>query len=270
MHQNNIVDSESKFNVFYTDISEFPPHWHEEIEIIYVVDKILKVGINENIYTLNQRDIIIVSTGDVHYFLPQYKNNNRIIIQAKPSLFKEVSDLITGKQIISPVIKKNNLIHKKIEQKILDVEKEFKDKKPAYMISIKAMILEIITIIIREVEMETYLQEDQIKRLNSINKLEKVFDYIDNNYNNEISLDEISKVAHLSKYHFTRFFKQTLGMTFLQYLNNYRISKSMDLLVNSRGSITDIALKSGFSSIKTFNRVFKNVRGCTPTEYRKQ
>jgi AraC-like DNA-binding protein len=70
-------------------------------------------------------------------------------------------------------------------------------------------------------------------------------------------------------YHFTRFFKDTTGMTFWQYLNNYKVSKAVNLLINTSDSISEIAFNSGFNSIKTFNRVFKQVKGCSPSEFRK-
>ena len=114
------------------------------------------------------------------------------------------------------------------------------------------------------VEDRTYKMFEKSKRLNC------VIDYIEKNYQNQITLDEISKEAGFSKYHFTRFFKDMTGVTFLNYLNNFRISKVENALANTEISITHIAMKSGFKNIKTFNRVFKNINGCSPMEYRKR
>lgn len=58
-------------------------------------------------------------------------------------------------------------------------------------------------------------------------------------------------------------------MTFGHYLNNYRIEKASDLLKSTEDPITEIVFKSGFGSIKTFNRVFKQIRGCSPSSYKK-
>ncbi|MCJ7689167.1 MAG: AraC family transcriptional regulator, partial [Clostridiaceae bacterium] len=83
-----------------------------------------------------------------------------------------------------------------------------------------------------------------------------------------IDLDEISKVAGFSKYHFSRFFKENAGVTFLDYLNNFKITKAEWFLYYDKSSILEVAYKSGFNSVKTFNRVFKGLKGCAPMEYK--
>lgn len=107
------------------------------------------------------------------------------------------------------------------------------------------------------------------KTLEKSQRLKSVIDYIEKNYQNPITLDEIAKEAGFSKYHFTRFFKDMTGVTFLNYLNTFRIYKVNDALATTEISITHIAIRSGFRNIKTFNRVFKNINGCSPMEYRR-
>jgi AraC-like DNA-binding protein len=92
---------------------------------------------------------------------------------------------------------------------------------------------------------------------------------VEHNYTREITLAEIAGAANFSIYHFARFFKEATGMTFIQYLNNYRISKAIRYLCSTTDPITEIAFQAGFDSIKTFNRVFKQLKGCSPTEYKK-
>ncbi|HCD46236.1 MAG TPA: hypothetical protein DEQ64_21450 [Lachnoclostridium sp.] len=73
-----------------------------------------------------------------------------------------------------------------------------------------------------------------------------------------------------SKYHFTRIFKQYMNMTFYEYLNSRRVKKAEELLYNTKEmSITDVAMGSGFSSMSTFNRTFKMIKRCSPSDYRK-
>jgi AraC-like DNA-binding protein len=103
----------------------------------------------------------------------------------------------------------------------------------------------------------------------AILRLDKVFQYINENYQNKIDLNDISKTAGLSKYYFTRFFKENVGVTFIDYLNSFRIAKSEYLLMNTNEPIIEIVYKCGFNSVKTFNRVFKNLRGSSPVAYKK-
>lgn len=95
-----------------------------------------------------------------------------------------------------------------------------------------------------------------------------LLDYIDKHYAEELNLEEIADSSGFSKYHFSRLFKQYTGFTFCDYLC-YRRIKAAELLLSRQDlSITEVALQSGFSSISTFNRIFKQQKKCTPSEYR--
>lgn len=99
--------------------------------------------------------------------------------------------------------------------------------------------------------------------------MDSVFQYVDTNYQERIDLDDISKSIGFSKYYFTKFFKENTGVTFLDYLNNYRIKKAEWRIIEEDETIAEIAYNCGFNSIKTFNRLFKNIVGCTPMKYRR-
>jgi AraC-like DNA-binding protein len=90
----------------------------------------------------------------------------------------------------------------------------------------------------------------------------------DNNYVYDITLEDAAALSGFSKFHFSRLFKEYMNCTFYDYLINQRIKATEVLLTDDRLSITDIALQAGFSSISTFNRTFKQKKGCTPGEYR--
>ena len=92
---------------------------------------------------------------------------------------------------------------------------------------------------------------------------------VDTHCTEDITLDEISKIAGFSKYHFTRLFKQFTNNTFYKYLNQKRIELALTLLADPNISVTETAMQSGFANPSTFIRVFKAEKGCTPTEFRK-
>ncbi|MBA4687119.1 MAG: helix-turn-helix transcriptional regulator [Candidatus Galacturonibacter soehngenii] len=107
-----------------------------------------------------------------------------------------------------------------------------------------------------------YKQKEYMQKFNS------VLDYIDSHYMEELTLDDVASYSGFSKYHFTRLFKQYSDSTFYDYLSFKRIKAAESLLAEPNLSITEIALQAGFSSISTFNRIFKNQKNCTPSEYR--
>jgi AraC-like DNA-binding protein len=92
--------------------------------------------------------------------------------------------------------------------------------------------------------------------------------YIDQNYMREITLEDVSAFTGFTKCYFSRVFKQQTGTTFSEYLRLKRVNVATELLVHTRQPIRDIAVKAGFGSIATFNRVFHSVKNCTPSQYR--
>lgn len=107
------------------------------------------------------------------------------------------------------------------------------------------------------------------KKKEYIQKLNVVLDYIDANYADSLRLEAMADMAGYSKYHFSRLFSEYTKQTFCDYLNLRRIKAAEGLLLNDSLSVTEIAMQSGFSSIATFNRLFKSLKGCSPSEYRR-
>lgn len=103
---------------------------------------------------------------------------------------------------------------------------------------------------------------------NSWLAINRVMEYISKNYAEDITLDSIARVAGFSKYYFSRLFTKYTGTPFSQYLLHKRITVAAQLLCNTQLSIVQVSMQSGFSSLSTFNRTFKEAHGCTPTEYR--
>ena len=98
--------------------------------------------------------------------------------------------------------------------------------------------------------------------------MEEAKHYIEDNYSNDISLDEVSGKVDVSPYYFTRLFKEETGETFLEYLTGLRIEKSKELMKDQSVSVKDICAQVGYSDPNYFSRIFKKAVGMTPTEYR--
>ena len=96
----------------------------------------------------------------------------------------------------------------------------------------------------------------------------RALDYLNKNYMDDVTLDSLAAYAGFSRYTLSRMFRQHTGYTFTQCLSMRRVDMAMELLASTRIPVTQVALQCGFNSIATFNRVFREVRGCTPTQYR--
>lgn len=267
VYQHDLIGDNFPYNIFQTDLFEFPPHWHEDIEVILNLDEPFDLGLRDNVYTLDQGDIMVVSSKEVHYFLAQAEPRKRLILQFKSRLMHQ--DRSNKHHIFTqPLIKTNHPNYNVFRDIMMAIKQEESAKIDGYEYMIMSKIYELITNLLRHLDIALVSTDDINSQQKKLNKLTSVFDYVMSNYQKDIDLDNIAQVAGYSSYYFTRFFKESTGMTFMNYLNHYRISKAIEELLINDSSILEISLNAGFKSIKTFNRVFKNLKGCSPTEYK--
>lgn len=106
------------------------------------------------------------------------------------------------------------------------------------------------------------------RQLSGEDAFNRALDYLNRNYMDDMSLDSLAAYAGFSRYTLSRMFRQHTGETFTRYLSRRRVDMATELLAGTRLPVTQVALQCGFNSIATFNRVFREVKGCTPTQYR--
>jgi len=99
-------------------------------------------------------------------------------------------------------------------------------------------------------------------------RIEKAFEYMNNNYDKPISLGEVARVVNMTEVSFSRFIKKRTGNTFIDSLNEIRLGHASRMLIDTTHSIAEISYKCGFNNISNFNRIFKKKKTCTPKEFR--
>lgn len=277
LFEKNILEAEFPFRLFIVNSNMvYHNHYHEEIEIIYVIDGKVNVNVNDIEYNLIKRDLLIIGTRDIHYFNSPNDFSQVVVVQFKLSLFDNYSTNVHEKKFIGNLIRNSKKMsgdwHKKVkeemEKELLLIVKEYEEKKEAYQLYIKGSLYKLIGIIQRDIP-EEQANISSIKHRVSVKNLEIIYDFIENNYGRKIYLEEVAKIEGLSIFHFTRIFKKQTGTNFTNYLNNFRIKKAEWELINEDLNITEIAYKNGFNNNSSFNRIFKNIKGCSPSEFRK-
>ena len=97
----------------------------------------------------------------------------------------------------------------------------------------------------------------------------QIFAYCNENFSESIHLDSVADALSISKYHIIRIFREKLNTTFQAYINRLRIEKAKQLLTDTSDSITEISIKTGYNTIRSFNRAFLADTGLSPSQYRK-
>ena len=101
-----------------------------------------------------------------------------------------------------------------------------------------------------------------------IRRYKKIVNYIENNYQESVSLEQLAELIPCNSQYLCRFFKKISGETPIQYLIKYRVQQSCLMLRETRKSVSEIALDCGFDNISYFIRKFREIQGMTPGEYR--
>ncbi len=254
-----------------TDNEEYPVHWHSELEIIMPLRNIYTVIIDKETFVLREGDIFIIASGVLHHLLKQ--EGERIIFQPSFSLLHNIGELESVLSLMPPATlitpEKDSNIYGRLHDLILEMKEEYFSQAPLIEAAIYYRLIEMFVLIGRNYNGYPENFEDMgHKRKEYTEKFMSVCTYINNHCAEDISLEDIADLAGFSKYHFSRLFKNFSGMTFYKYLNQKRIERAEKMLTDPNASITEVALHSGFNNLSTFIRMFKLVKGCTPTEFR--
>jgi AraC-like DNA-binding protein len=131
------------------------------------------------------------------------------------------------------------------------------------------MLYELALVFLRVLPPNTSVSKAVVKHNYNHQILERVFSFIHSNFENPgINLEHAAESAALSRFYFSRFFKEQTGQTFHTYLSQVRINQAKEYLIESDLPVTEIAYLCGFSSLKTFNRLFKAFTGAAPSTFR--
>ncbi|WP_337404645.1 helix-turn-helix domain-containing protein [Suilimivivens sp.] len=257
------------------EYEDYPAHWHTNPEIIMPTENIYTVECYNQIITLREGDIVLICPGCIHTLYAPEKGR-RIIFQAdiNPLRFmKEIETLVT---IISPLIvitpEDFPSIYDKVKSLLLEIKNEYLSSSTSFSeVSIYSKTLEIITLIGRSraaAGMETPSPDAPRKQEEYIEKFIEICNYISAHCSDELNLEAVASMSGFSKFYFSRLFKQFTNVSFYKYVNQKRIEKAAEMLTEPNISITNVALSCGFESLSSFIRMFKIVKGCTPTEFR--
>lgn len=228
-------------------------HWHMEHELIACREGSAQVMLDDTMFNITQQQCIFCHSGRVHY------------ISASPDslllvcLFNEkLYDSIT-----SPFALENPVFEDRygILPKLSEIRHELQNQPIFFECRTEAMIGEILVDVFRGEP----LREAQWQFSDVITRYKQLLNHIDLEYEH-ITYQNAVQFMNMSDAYFSRYFKRQAGMTFSQYLNVVRIEKAVQLLDSAPTmKITDVMLRCGFNTIRSFNRVFREVTGFTPT-----
>lgn len=253
----------------------YPFRWHYQLEIVYVSKGSVMLCRNKEIFSMYCGDFAIINRMELHSYraLSTDACYETLLFPIEVLYFEFFDDCFTNSvrkiaagELLFPSVISNQEIYTEMQKIInqLFALKSKNDKKDKMQIRLCLYHLVFL-----------FVQHDfLVNNHKHQKKSEEIFillhSYIMENYMKKISLDEIANHFHFAPQSFCSYFKSYIGMSFVKYLNFYRLDKAYHAILSSDDSITNIALRVGFDSISYFNKKFKEIYHISPGQLRKK
>lgn len=253
----------------------FSLHWHTTAEIIMPLQNGYTVTMSETTYHLKENEILIIPPGELHELTPPEAGTRLVLLFDLSSLnkFKGFTRLFSSfsfSGLITPETMPE--IHAQERALLLQIAEEYAQGEELSELAVLSLLIRFFVLFARHntgpLPTAAVPATQPNKQREYIEKFNIIFDYLENHYMEDITLEGVAAQIGFSKFHFSRLFRQFTDTSFYDYLCARRIKAAEILLLDPNLPITEIALQSGFASISTFNRVFKKFKKCTPTEFK--
>lgn len=237
------------------------PHLHYHIELVYIKKGGVIAYVDTERYEMKPGDFLFVPPNKIHYFDDIESHVDCHLFIISPDLVPDLKELLCSETILSSVIQNSN-----------------QNSRLEWLMSILSDVNSLPELN-REIIMRGYLNAffgellnmlpQHIYRTDDSLSMKAIIQYCSQNFTRDLSLSVLEEELHLSKYYISHLFSSKLGIRFNDYINSLRISDACRYLRTTSMSVTDIAVTSGFGTLRTFNRAFRKKMNISPSTYRK-
>ena len=260
----------SSIRVWSSDVAgHYDNHMHSAVEIIMPSQGVAVYHLPDQVYRVEPGQVLIVPSGCMHT-LTETEGMRRYLLLYEPNPLYSLQDMsgisaMTQKPIYlnDPTELRGQVVHL-LEQV---VECYFR-KDPMWNTQCYSYLLQMYAALGQHFLRFTSPQEPLGRRSIDPEIMNSAITYINEHYMDDISLEDVADFTGFSKYYFSRTFKEFSGISFSSYLTVKRLNAAANLLTGTNQSIQDVARSAGFGSVATFNRVFREHKNCTPSQYR--
>lgn len=257
------------------DFTNVPIHWHDEMELIVIKKGTGIVTVDLEKYQVSANDVIVVIPGHLHSIreLPSHTMEYENILFRSELLFSKTNDICSD-SFLRPLLNGNlpveHYIHSGLSyyedfiSTIQSIDHLCQKRPIGYQLSLKGYLFQLFFLLISNRNQKAPSKTE----LKSLEKLKFIIAYVEKHYTEPITISQMAELCYFSSSHFMKFFKSYMGVSFIQYLNDYRLTVARRLLCTSPSSVLEVAQQSGFDNLSYFNRLFKKKYGVTPKQMR--
>jgi len=253
-----------------------PLHWHNDAELIVIKHGRGLITLDLHTIHVEAGDIIFVLPGHLHS-IEQYEQER---MEYENIIFSP--DLLTGKENdlcdqqylmplfesrtgVATILTSNLPYYQTLHQSIQAIDDLCSNPPDGYQLMIKSHLYAFFFTLLSNQTQKNFVPSKHTK---SLEKLKQIIKYVEEHYDEPITIEDMAQLSYYSPSHFMKFFKTNMNISFTAYLNNYRLTMASRLLKSTHSTILEIATQTGFENLSYFNRLFRRKYGITPSEYR--
>lgn len=260
------------------DSNSFFWHWHPEIELTLITEGQMVYEINNRTFHLKKGEALFGNVGVLHAgYMYENIDCEYISITFDPKLIYGYENSIFYWKYVSPITQDYSLYaiyfdlseewHKKVIEVLKEMVKKKEQKYDTYEIDIQIKLLELWKILILNHHLVPKLEaRDQRNH----ERIQNIMLYIEQNYTKKIVLEDIAEYIHLCKGECCKVFKKYMKVPLFKFIQEYRIEKSIPMLIHSDKSVLEIANDVGFLDPNYYSHTFFKCKGCSPTKFRNE
>jgi AraC-like DNA-binding protein len=269
-------------NIFDTDREGFPHppnrvsrwHYHKEVEIIVLLKGRFGFFINEKAYVLEAGDVLLIGVNELHKDYPcdfasflvfQFDIQEHLEHSGLP-YYRYFADSGMPLSRLNYILRDQPDVRNKVAECVKEIFKESRIKKEGYEIAISIQIKTIILELLRADSRKLIPTRENTELL----RLRPVLEYIENHLGDRLQVEEACKLANMSYHYFVKYFKKTMGMSFVDYVTLKKIKRAERLLLTRDLSVSQIGEEVGMSNMAHFYKMFRKFKDCSPNEFRKK
>ena len=255
--------------IFLVEMTARQPHGHDDLEIGLLMEGNMALNIEQEKYKLEKGDIYIINRYQVHSFLNTTGKNLILAFQIPSSFYRKINHSLDYLRFDNNIIHSGHL-HQSLTQKLLFCAHTYFNGENFYELKCTSILLDLLYFLLNNGLYTITSEREYHVVQNATLRINRITEFISENYQEQISLENIAEMEHITTYHASHFIKKMLGISFQTYLNNIRFDHALRLLSQTDLNILDVCMETGFSSSRYLNQMFEKNLGCTVKEFKKQ
>ena len=271
-----IYKDELPINVITANIDEYPIHFHDDMEVVYVLEGNVILRNGYYTYTLKQGDIFIMNDREMHSFESTGEDNMVMMLQLDLTYFSRYYDNLRNNFFVTDMEDDSDESLEVLRAILARIMMEVLQKGYGYEHKVIESTHNLIVCLMSD--FQYFVMENGKFKNESKNKgnkilagrLNRITDYMYENYSRKLTLSEIADREHLSIYYLSHIIKEATGLSFQDLLSYIRVEESEKLLLGTNKKIGAIADETGFSAVRYYIKHFEQWFGMHPLEYRKK